>query len=151
MSASSAPNAPAAECLAACLPPRPVAVLVCGDRNWTDGGLVARVLASLPPVALVIHGGCRGADSLGGWAARGQGIPVRIFRAEWEREGRAAGPLRNQRMLDEGRPDLVLAFHDDIASSRGTADMIRRSLAAGVQVRLVSHLGIQDLSAAPIP
>lgn len=99
------------------------------------------MLAALPPVARVIHGGCRGADNLGGWAARRQIIPVRVFRAEWERKGRAAGSLRNQCMLDEGRLDIVLAFHDDIASSLGTADMVRRTLAAGVQVRLVSLMG----------
>lgn len=46
--------------------------------------------------------------------------------------GKAAGPIRNQRMLDEGKPDLVVAF----PGGRGTADMVRRAKAAGVPVRL---------------
>ncbi|MDE1837210.1 MAG: DUF2493 domain-containing protein [Euryarchaeota archaeon] len=137
---------PAAACLAAGLPSRPLTVLLCGDRDWTDGGLILRILVTLPQVAMVLHGGCRGADLLGGWAARRLGIAVEVFPADWAGEGRAAGPLRNARMLAEGRPDLVLAFHDDIGSSRGTADMIRKALVASVQVRLVSHRGIQDLS-----
>lgn len=41
-----------------------------------------------------------------------------------------AGPDRNQRMIDEGRPDLVVAF----PGGRGTADMIRRATEAGIEV-----------------
>ena len=123
-------------------------VLVCGSRDWTDAALILETLRGVAEVTVVIHGAAPGADTLAGEAARAMGIPVQAFPADWDRYGRAAGPIRNQRMLDEGHPDLVLAFHDDIASSRGTADMFRRALAAGVQVRLVSHRGIQDLSAA---
>jgi hypothetical protein len=39
-------------------------------------------------------------------------------------------------MLDEGRPDRVLAFHVDISRSRGTADMIRRARLQGVPVQV---------------
>jgi len=42
-------------------------------------------------------------------------------------------------MLTEGRPDMVLAFHDSITSSKGTANMIRIAKLAGVPVKLVSH------------
>ena len=59
---------------------------------------------------------------------------------------RAAGPIRNQRMLVEGKPDLVIAFHDDLESSRGTKDMIKRSLKAGIRVWHYSHTGFKDLS-----
>jgi hypothetical protein len=41
-------------------------------------------------------------------------------------------------MLDEGRPDEIVAFHDNIAASKGTADMIRRAQKAGIPYRLVS-------------
>lgn len=44
--------------------------------------------------------------------------------------GRAAGPIRHQRMLDEGMPDLVLA----LPGGRGTADMVRHATLAGVEV-----------------
>lgn len=56
----------------------------------------------------------------------------RIF-ADWKTHGRAAGPIRNQRMIDEWKPTLVIAF----AGGRGTADMIRRAKAAGIEVREV--------------
>lgn len=46
-----------------------------------------------------------------------------------------AGHRRNQRMVDVARPDLALGFVDKpLAESRGSADMHRRLLAAGVQV-----------------
>ena len=48
--------------------------------------------------------------------------------ADWATHGKKAGPLRNQRMIDEGHPDLVIAF----PGGKGTDDMTRRALAAGV-------------------
>lgn len=52
------------------------------------------------------------------------------FRADWEQCGRQAGPLRNARMLAEGRPDAVIAF----PGGKGTADMVRKARAAGLPV-----------------
>ena len=52
--------------------------------------------------------------------------------AEWHRLGRKAGPIRNQRMLDEGKPDLVVAF----PGGTGTAGMVALACKAGVRVIL---------------
>ena len=60
-------------------------------------------------------------------------IECLTFPADWKTYGRAAGPLRNARMIAEGKPDLVLAF----PGGRGTADMTRKARAAGVEVRAV--------------
>lgn len=113
-------------------------VLVCGDRHWDDLELLQRELLVHAPT-LVIHGGARGADSLAGVVAHRLKLPFLEFKAEWAKYGRAAGPLRNQRMLDEGKPDLVLAFHDDLDQSKGTKNMIQLAKRAGVSVRLVQH------------
>ncbi|MDA8301927.1 MAG: DUF2493 domain-containing protein [Actinomycetota bacterium] len=110
-------------------------VLVCGGRDFADYGWLAEVLDKLWQEAggelLVMHGGACGADALAGSWAMSHKLPRLVFRAEWERYGRRAGPLRNQRMLDEARPDLVVAF----PGGRGTADMVARALRAGVPVR----------------
>ncbi len=53
-----------------------------------------------------------------------------MFHAEWMKYGKAAGPIRNARMLAEGKPDLVVAF----PGGRGTADMLRRVREAGIEV-----------------
>ena len=78
-------------------------LLVCGGRNYTDqaAAFVALDNYARRGVSMVIVGGARGADSL---AARARGVPVCEYLTDWAKEGRAAGPLRNQRMLDDGKP-----------------------------------------------
>src|SRR5689334_23019946 len=93
-------------------------VLVCGGRDYADWEKMDRVLRLVDrtkgPIKTLIHGAARGADSLAakwsedtGLAACGE---VLAFPADWEKHGRSAGPIRNQQMLDEGRPDMVIAF-----------------------------------------
>lgn len=83
------------------------------------------------------EGEARGADRLAAEAARRLGIPshrILRFPAKWGKYGKAAGPIRNQQMLDEGKPTLVLAYHNDLENSKGTKDMVSRAEAAGVTV-----------------
>jgi hypothetical protein len=79
---------------------------------------------------IIIHGGANGADQLADDYAVVSWKDVMVFKANWDREGKSAGPKRNQQMLDEGKPDVVVAF----PGGRGTADMVRRAKKAGVQV-----------------
>lgn len=112
-------------------------LLVCGDRNWADQAAITQVLSELKPT-LVIEGDARGADKMAGLAADQLGIAKAVFPADWDKYHRAAGPIRNQQMLDQ-KPDLVLAFHDDLMNSKGTKDMVKRSLKAQVPVVIFSH------------
>lgn len=113
-------------------------ILVCGDRNWTNKDLINKTLCSYwlqnhtNPLT-IIHGGASGADSIAGEIAREQSQNELKFPADWERYGRAAGPIRNQQMLDESQPDVVLAFHNDIENSKGTKDMVNRAMSAGIK------------------
>lgn len=113
-------------------------LLVCGDRNWKDGEAIRQRIATLSPY-VVIHGCARGADRLAGTVAKELGVGVEEFPAQWNTYGRAAGVIRNQQMLIEGKPDYVLAFHDDLEHSKGTADMVRRARGEGIQVEVWSH------------
>jgi hypothetical protein len=119
-------------------------VLVCGDRNWTDAQLIHDMLCDvaeghLDRISCVIDGMARGADTLGHAKAERLGLDTERYRAQWDRYGRGAGPKRNQQMLTEGRPDLVLAFHDDLDNSKGTRHMVGLARKAGVEVRVVQH------------
>ncbi|MBB5222740.1 hypothetical protein HNP73_002676 [Amaricoccus macauensis] len=108
-------------------------VFVCGGRGFTDRESLRSALdriASGARIDVVIHGDAAGADRLAGEWARLSGIRELAFPADWERHGRAAGPIRNRRMLVEGEPDLVVAF----PGGRGTANMMRQARAAGVPV-----------------
>jgi hypothetical protein len=111
-------------------------VLVCGSRFYADYAKVYDCLNRLD-VSLVIAGGCRGADALAARAAKACGYPFREFPADWQQFGKSAGPIRNQRMLDEGKPDLVVAFHENPEQSTGTKDMIRRAKRQRLPVRLI--------------
>jgi hypothetical protein len=113
-------------------------VLVCGDRNWTNAGVIRARLQRLPSPVVIVHGAARGADSMAGEIAQQLGFGVEDHPAKWKLYGRGAGPLRNQAMLDSG-VDLVLAFHNDLSRSKGTADMVRRARAAGVKVEVIDE------------
>ena len=116
-------------------------VLVCGDRNWSDREFVFDHLQMVPPDTVIIHGNCRGADKLADSVARQLRLTVIPFPAKWRKFGHAAGPIRNEQMINEGRPDKVLAFHDHLDKSRGTRDMIDRAESVNIPVRILTHNG----------
>lgn len=60
-------------------------------------------------------------------------LKVEPYPADWS-IGRAAGPIRNKRMIVEGKPDLVVAFHDSLETSRRTRNMINQAISAGIPV-----------------
>jgi hypothetical protein len=110
-------------------------VLVCGGRDYDDRDHIWNTLTAIPDVTCIIHGCATGADSEAMIVAEALGIKHAPFRADWRTHGKAAGPIRNQRMLDEGKPDLVVAF----PGGRGTADMVRRARLAGLPVRIIKE------------
>jgi hypothetical protein len=76
--------------------------------------------------------------------ARRLGFTTVTYPANWFKFGKAAGPKRNQEMLNKERPDFVLAFHNDIGNSRGTKDMVNRAHKARIPVHLHSSDKIND-------
>lgn len=114
-------------------------VLVSGSRHFSDSRLLAEVLDRVGreqgPITEVIEGEARGADTLARLWAERRGIEVHKFPADWTAHGKAAGHIRNKQMLDEGKPDLVIAFL--APNSRGTANMISQTEKAGVPVKVI--------------
>lgn len=108
-------------------------VLVCGGRNYRNPNRVREVLGTLRRhrrMELLIHGDAWGADSWASAWAENAGVDQVKFPANWSGRGRGAGPFRNQLMIDLLRPDLVVAF----PGGSGTADMVCRAEAAGIEV-----------------
>jgi hypothetical protein len=112
-------------------------VLVCGSREWDDESLVLQRLSEIPHGSTVIHGDCRGADKIAGRAAKMFNLEVIAVPADWSL-GKSAGPIRNRKMLDM-KPDLVIAFHDSIASSLGTRDCVMEAKERGIPVQIIRH------------
>ena len=61
-------------------------------------------------------------------------MKVLEFPAKWEEFNRAAGTIRNQQMIDEGHPDLVVYFHDNLDGSKGTKEMVNRAVRTNIPV-----------------
>lgn len=108
-------------------------VLIYGSRGWIDSNAVRDVILKLSRDAgdVVIHGGATGADALADKWARACGLKVEIYKADWKKHGRAAGPIRNRQMIVEGKPTRGYGFRSN-GVSRGTDDMTTQLLKAGI-------------------
>lgn len=117
-------------------------IVVTGGRNYEDKLTVHLTLSRLHATAGIselAHGACpTGADSHAASWARGAGIPEQPFHPDWRRLGKKAGPIRNARMLEEFKPDLVVAF----PGGRGTTDCLNRAEAMGIKT-LEVKVGIE--------
>lgn len=117
-------------------------VLVCGGRhmdsatvwNWLEHYLRSEITCQFGskawPITALMHGGARGADEGAGRWAESENLKPLVFKADWKQHGRAAGPIRNKKMLDQGKPDVVIAF----PGGAGTKNMVGMAMASGVPV-----------------
>lgn len=121
-------------------------VLVCGGRAYDNQDRVFEVLDKLDKelggVDIIIQGGAGklitmkegfkpiGADLIAMWWAKARGIDNRTFKAKWHSYGKAAGMIRNKEMLNEGKPNLVVAF----PGGKGTANMIKQAKKANIRI-----------------
>lgn len=104
-------------------------VLITGGRDFNDRKSLFTALDRLHAkhhFTLLIHGDARGADRLSGEWAEANGVGVLACPADWLRQGRSAGAIRNRQMLDK-RPDLVVAF----PGGTGTENMVKIARKAG--------------------
>lgn len=89
----------------------------------------------------IAQGDANGADALAReWAAE-RSVPCARFRALWETEGRAAGPLRNRRMHASFGPDGTISF----PGGAGTRDMENVTLDSGAYLIRISEIRIRKL------
>jgi hypothetical protein len=108
-------------------------VAIVGSREYPHRDRVENYVNALPDGTTVVSGGAPGVDRWAEYAAAQRGLKVWVERADWDRYGRAAGPMRNA-LIVAGAERLV-AFWD--GSSRGTADTIRKARAAGIPVEVI--------------
>ena len=139
--------------------PAEIRLLICGGRNlnpikvcdWLDHNLEAAI-GGWP--SFVIEGGAEGGDKGGRLWRRKHKVPGKTFPADWAnltgtpcivktrsdgvQYNAAAGGIRNQLMLDKGRPNVVLA----LPGGRGTADMVSRAVKKNVRVVKIPRLTV---------
>lgn len=117
-------------------------IVVCGSRDFAARWLLNYVLDELLEeyrFDILAHGDASGADRMAGEWADDNGIDVLKYRADWASNGRAAGPIRNRKMLNIARPSLVVAFATKpLSESRGTYDMVSLAEKSNLPVHLYS-------------
>lgn len=112
-------------------------ILVCGGRAYNDQERVNRVLdAAARAMAgrhiTIIHGDSTGADRCADiWATFRENTTIKAYPADWATHGKKAGPIRNKQMLDEGKPDAVIAF----PGGTGTRHMVILAKRYGIPVK----------------
>lgn len=111
-------------------------VLVTGSRNWTDREAIIKAFSEygFESKVTLISGACpTGADAIAEELAERRGWNIERHPADWQKHGRAAGPIRNQQMVDR-KPDLVLAFI--LNGSKGASGTVAMARKAGLRVKV---------------
>ena len=117
-------------------------VIICGGRDFADKKLcfdsLGRLLSEYEAMEIV-SGHARGADLFGEEYARIHGLKLTVFKADWKKYGRGAGPVRNRQMLEYALKGtaVIIAFWD--GKSKGTKNMIDQARKAGAEVKIVRY------------
>lgn len=112
--------------------------IIAGGRDFTDFDILWMILCAISdPPTEIVSGGARGADKLGEKAATDVGIPLKVFRANWDLYGKSAGYKRNVDMAIYA--DALIAFWD--GKSRGTKHMIDIAIKNNLIVRVYDYRG----------
>lgn len=105
--------------------------IIAGSRDIEDYDLVREAIQESGfEITEVVCGKARGVDTLGERWAKEKGIHVAYHPADWEKHGKAAGPIRNRQMAQNA--DALIAVHDGI--SPGTRNMIEEARKRGLKV-----------------
>ena len=115
-------------------------IIVCGNKDFKDREFCLKKLKEMIPKYTnpeIISGHASGADTFGEEFARIEGIKYSVFKAEWKRYGKAAGPIRNREMLNYAMEEtpVIIAFWN--GTRRGTKNMVEQARKAGAEVIIV--------------
>jgi YspA, cpYpsA-related SLOG family len=120
--------------------------LITGSRDFDEykeshvkfiWDILDRYAEGAGPELIMINGGARGADTIcQSWAVE-RGVQCNIYPAQWDNFGRAAGPIRNKKMVEallEAEGTDVLAFANGaLADSRGTRNCVEHATVQGLK------------------
>lgn len=120
----------------------PERILICGSRDFSNRKLIEAVMRGFPSDTVIIQGGSSGADALAKEIAKALHLVCVEYPADWNKHGKAAGPIRNTKMLKEGKPNTVYAFYEDYGNSSGTRDMVTKAEKAKICVYEYSSEGL---------
>jgi putative aminopeptidase FrvX len=111
-------------------------ILITGSRDWYDpipirNAIINECIKTKYNV-VIVHGGARGADYLAWKIADELQLDVEVYKADWDTYGKAAGFVRNDKMVKLGA-DVCLAFiKNSSAGATMCADLAEK---AGIPVK----------------
>lgn len=108
-------------------------VAIVGSRDYRDMRRVREYLETLDHDTVIVTGCAIGVDAWARSISRTLDMRCEVYTADWQKHGRAAGPLRNTEIVSAC--DRLVAFWD--GKSRGTADSIAKAKAAGKPVMVI--------------
>lgn len=111
-------------------------VLCCGDRHWNNYQIIRDYLSELPKDTIVLYKNAKGADSYVDRAVGELGLKAHKLLANWDNFGFTLDLLPDIEREDL-RPDLILAFHNNLTKSRGTAGIINKARKCGIKVEII--------------
>lgn len=124
--------------------------IICGTRSipqnfayeWVDVFFKCGIVEK---PTCIYSGGCDGPDAAGEQYAQKNNIELRRFHANWAKYGKAAGPIRNQKMIDSGAKCLLalLTINDDSDGTRGIIEMADNLPTDYVIVLEIKRLGLK--------
>ena len=115
-------------------------LLIAGGRDFDDAETFDRVvrehIAGNEAGTVIVEGGAKGADSLAREYAKKNGMKYVEMKADWKKYGRAAGPKRNDEMIQliKEKNGTALYFWD--GQSKGTKQCIESARRNGVPVTI---------------
>ncbi len=118
-------------------------VVISGGRNIEDYQLLVQaVKESGFTITCIVHGDATGADRLGKRYAVEYGIPQEVFPADWNKHGKAAGPIRNSEMINHVKDEQAGFISLWDGKSRGSWDCIRKAYEAGLSIYVKMVVGL---------
>lgn len=93
------------------------------------------------PDETIVTGGAKGVDEEAERFGQRYNLDVIVFEPDWDKHGKSAGPIRNQKIVDE--VEQIFAFWD--GESNGTKDVIKKAMDAGVPVDVIIRQGGEDV------
>ncbi|MCR4662865.1 MAG: DUF2493 domain-containing protein [Endomicrobiaceae bacterium] len=99
-------------------------IVIAGSRTITDMNILVKVIKlsgyKITEQDEIVSGGARGVDTLAEMYAKNKGIPLKIFKPDWNKYGKSAGVIRNYEMAKYC--DAGIVIHN---GSNGSINMIK--------------------------
>lgn len=115
-------------------------ILICGSVHWkmNDDSQISKFIKMLSKDATIIHGNCPGVAQIAHYHAVLNGLKTEKFIPNFDKYGNLALFIRNNEMIDKGKPDLVIGIENEKYKITGELKILQRACDRGIRVMWLS-------------